>query len=179
MYLRIETGDLMKDSAWGKFDVIAHCVNCCNTQKSGIAVDMVRMYNTDKFPLEETFHDSDYNKLGQIQFVRRIVPYKPTLYIHVVNMYGQYHWKKPSPYGIPLDYDALRLCFRKVNDEFEGKHLGLPGLVGCGRAQGDKDIVMKIIEEELKKVDVTIIYPSDDVKRFNNSRTVPPIILQS
>jgi len=55
-----------------------------------------------------------------------------------------------------LDYDALRMCMRKINHEFPGRKIGLPK-IGCGLAGGDWNIVQGIIEDELHDCDVTIV----------------------
>ena len=78
--------------------------------------------------------------------------------IVVINAYTQY-WhgrNKPDHVNIPLDYDALRLCMRKINHNFKGLHIGLPK-IGCGLAGGDWSTVSKIIEEELFDMEVTIV----------------------
>ena len=80
--------------------------------------------------------------------------------LYVVNAYTQYYYGKNHPDGInkPLDYEALTLCLRKMNHIFKGKHIGLPGLIGCGLAGGDKNKVKSIIKKELKDCNVTICY---------------------
>ena len=118
---------------------------------------MAQYFNTEQFELEGKVFEAAYNKLGCIDF--KIVPINDIENIWVVNMYGQYHWSDPSPYGIPLDYDALRLCFRKLNKEFPGYTIGLPGLIGCGLAGGDPLIVKQIITDEMTSSQVTICYP--------------------
>lgn len=143
----------------GAIKVIAHGCNCFCTQKKGIANEMSRYFDTHKFPMEDENMIGDINKLGCIDFKTR--PIGDDIHsIWIVNMYTQYHWGKAGPYGIPLDYDALRLCFRKLNDEFKGHTVGIPGLLGCGLAKGDPEIVKKIINEETCNCQIIIYYPS-------------------
>ena len=55
-----------------------------------------------------------------------------------------------------LDYDALRLCLRKINFQFKGLRIGLPK-IGAGRAGGDYEKIKQIIIEELVDMDITIV----------------------
>ena len=81
-------------------------------------------------------------------------------YLIVVNSYTQYKYGSNHIDGVkkPIDYEALTLCMRKINHIFAGKHIGLPGLIGCGLAGGKEEIVKEIIKKELKDCDVTIVY---------------------
>ena len=81
-------------------------------------------------------------------------------YLIVVNAYTQYKYGSNHTDGVkkPLDYEALTLCMRKINHIFAGKHIGLPGLIGCGLAGGKEETVKEIIKKELKDCDVTIVY---------------------
>lgn len=162
-------GDLIKLALEGKFDVITHGCNCFCRMGSGIAVPMKRNFGCDTFPLEDKDYISDYNKLGQID-------YKP-FYINdgkaieaetidvqssrnplwVVNSYTQYGAGYPQPpYNIPLDYDALQLCFRKINRKFSGLHLGIP-MIGSGLAGGNWDRIAIIIKKETPDMEVTVV----------------------
>lgn len=149
-------GNLITEALEGKLEVIAHCCNCFCKQKKGLAEKMVEAFETHTFPMEDEPTIGDINKLGCIDFKMRPTKNK-NKNVWVVNMYGQYHWKDPSPYGIPLDYDALRLCFRKLNTEFEFRTIGIPGLIGAGLAQGNPVIIRSIIEQETTLADIVII----------------------
>ena len=146
------TGDLIQLAKEGKFDIVAHCANCFCTMKRGIAPQMALAFHCDKFKMEGEGYFGDINKLGNIDY-----DFNKEHNITVVNMYGQYHfWDKNRKYGIQLDYDALRLCLRKVNMLFKSQRIGLPK-IGCGLAGGDWNIVKGIIEEELYECDVYIV----------------------
>lgn len=65
---------------------------------------------------------------------------------------------KSAQNPVPLDYDALRRCLRKV-----AAHVGYQGSagvcmprIGCGLAGGDWSRVEAIISDELKDVDVYV-----------------------
>ena len=119
----------------------------------------------------ETGNVGDINKLGQIEYMT--VPISQTLghriggyslpksddiiLVTVVNSYTQYSPGSPLPgFNIPLDYQALALCMRKINYTFKGKHIGLPK-IGAGLAGGDWERIETIIQSELKDCDVTIV----------------------
>ena len=125
---------------------------------------------------EPTNYKGDINKLGQIDYKLKYIwlkhpsgsPYamghksvgqKDVLDLIVVNSYTQYHYGKNHIDGVktPVDYDAITMCMRKINHIFKGKHIGLPYVIGCGLAGGDKNIVLPIIKRELKDMDVTMV----------------------
>ncbi len=64
-------GDLIKLALEGEFDAIAHGINCFNTQKKGLAPQMVKAFGTDKgypgwFTMEGEMNKGKINKLGVI-----------------------------------------------------------------------------------------------------------------
>lgn len=156
--MKIVKGDLIKLALQGEFDYIAHGCNCFNRQKSGIAKQMVATFGTDKFEMENWLAGA-INKLGCNDGRMFRVDGK---YAHpdnngnlgVLNCYTQYNYGRDGKRYV--DYDALRLCMRKLNHEFAGSKIGLPK-IGCGLAGGDWAVVRGIIEEELKNCDVTIV----------------------
>lgn len=165
-YQEIE-GDLIKLALQSKFDVIAHGCNCFCTMDSGITVQMAKVFHCNDFPLEMPSLKGDFNKMGQLNFEKvfiyeekvldmSILPEKPFTETHsliVVNAYTQYGFGNPKG---DLDYEALTLCLRKMNAYFRKKHIGLP-MIGAGKAKGDWTRIKKIIQEELKDCDVTIV----------------------
>lgn len=164
-------GDIIKLALEGEFDIIAHGVNCFNTQKAGLAPQMVKAFGTDTFELEGEDYKGDFNKLGQIDYEIKMITTEGKVLtviegikncdfsdkaLQVINCYTQHTYGKSPKGANPLDYDALRLCLRKIAHTFHG-HIGLPK-IGCGLAGGDWDIVKKIIIEELKGHKVTIVH---------------------
>lgn len=161
------TGNLITLAKKGDFDVIAHGCNCHCSMGAGIAPQMAEEFSADKFPLESPLWAGDINKLGQIDYMwvdpsnkasrRRESTAEHTL--AVVNAYTQYGFGKNHKDGkaIPLDYEALLLCMRKMNHVFKGKKIGLPQ-IGCGLAGGEWVIVKDIIKDELSHdCDVTVV----------------------
>lgn len=154
--MKIIQGNLISLAQSGAFDIIIHGCNCFNNMGSGLAPQMAKAFGCDKFLMEAEQYKGDYNKLGQIDWQKYANINCPT-FLNVINAYTQYWPGKPSPgCSIPLDYDALRLCLRKVNYTFKGQHIGLPW-IGCGLAKGNQDIVAQIISEELTDMQVTIV----------------------
>lgn len=144
-------GDLIKLTLKGEFDAISHGCNCFCNMQAGIAVPMNKTFGVGGYPLEHPNTRGNINKLGQIEF--RNFQLTPEKGVYVINSYTQYI---PSRTAKPLDYEALRLCLRKINFSFNGNKIGLP-LIGCGLAGGDPEIVIPMIKEELKDCDVTLV----------------------
>ena len=158
-------GNLITMAQQGKFQVITHGCNCFSTMGAGIAPQMARAFGCDKFPLEIGMGTrGDYNKLGQIDW--RVNTHTGATSegdifefdLAVVNSYTQYGFGLNHEGGSarPLDYDALRLCMRKINHQFKGRHVGLPK-IGAKLAGGDWDIIKVIIQQELKDCKVTVV----------------------
>ena len=168
-------GCLISMALSGEFDVITHGCNCFCTMGAGIAPKMAKEFECNNFEME-LYGKGDINKLGQIDFNTYYKRPDGTLfvdydnyvdlhdgeepYLIVVNSYTQYKYGSNHIDGVkkPIDYEALTLCMRKINHIFAGKHIGLPGLIGCGLAGGKEEIVKEIIKKELKDCDVTIVY---------------------
>lgn len=159
MYQEIE-GDLIKVGLEGRVDVIAHGCNCFSIQQAGVAAAMVKAFGTNdaaKYSLESQSTAGDINKLGQIQAHTFLLENGNKL--KVVNCYTQYSLGINHKNGVerPLDYDALTLCLRKMNNKYTGMKIGLP-LIGCHLAGGDWNIVKPLIQKELKDCHVTIVH---------------------
>lgn len=167
--IRYREGDLIKLAKEGHFDVITHGCNCFCTMGAGIAPQMAKAFGCDKFPLENPNHRGNINKLGTIDYQIQEIYIKKPIFgelvtdfgghdLIVVNSYTQYRYGRNHADGdkTPVDYDAIRLCMRKINHIFKGKTIGLP-MIGAGLAGGDWNIIEKIIEEELNAMDVWIV----------------------
>lgn len=139
----------------------AHGCNCFSRMKRGIAPLMNIAFGCASYPME--LKNTYRHKLGNIDGVYNMEGRG----IHVYNMYTQFHWKEPSRYGIPLDYDAMRLCFRKLNQEIEIMRDRLADMdrkieliipkIGCGFAGGDWNKVRKIVQEEIDQCRIIVV----------------------
>lgn len=146
MYKEIE-GDLINKAKNGEFDLISHG---CNTRKNfgaGIALTIKK-----KFPLAYVTDLQSTSKLGDISICD---DYKECI---IVNSYTQIN---PGSNGHGLDSDtnrylAIESCMKKINEQFKGKHIGLPK-IGSGLAGLTWSKVKKIIQKELRDMNVTIV----------------------
>lgn len=168
--IRTRKGDLIKLAKDGHFDVITHGCNCFCTMGAGIAVPMKENFFCDMFEMEDPKYKGDINKLGTIDYdyitdkgdhLRISNPndqYTGDILVTVVNSYTQYRYGRNHADGDsnPVDYEAIALCMRKINHTFKGKTLGLP-MIGAGLAGGDWSRIKKIINKELRDMDVWIV----------------------
>lgn len=160
MDLKYVAGDLILLGKTGAFDVIAHGCNCFNNHNRGIARHFNEQFGTGSsvhYRLEADILGGDINKLGQVDSRRFIYDMEPITKkgraLWVCNLYTQFRFGSGQ---VHVDYDAIRLCFRKMNYIFKGKHIGLPK-IGCGLAGGDWMIVERIIKQEFKDCQVTVV----------------------
>lgn len=133
-------GDLFK--IYKKYDIIVHGCNCQSVMKAGIAPLMAKEFGCHKFPMEED--GPNINKLGCVdgQMVGEHL---------IVNAYTQMY-----PRGEPaIDYDALKLCLRKIAALYRGSVL-MPA-IGCGLAKGNPFVIFPIIEQELPDATVVVL----------------------
>jgi O-acetyl-ADP-ribose deacetylase (regulator of RNase III) len=170
--MKIVKGNLIELAKNGEFNVIAHGCNCFCKQKSGLAKEMVKNFDTEysdakydflkeEFTLENPYTAGDINKLGQIQYeFRNILNYESrnilnNKYIYVVNCYTQYDYGR-DPNKVYADYEAIALCFKKINHIFKGKKVGLPW-IGCGLANGNREVITQLMSIYLNNVDLTVV----------------------
>lgn len=157
--MKIVVGNIFNSKA----DAILHQVNCQGVMGGGVAKQVKERYPTvfkwyKQWCDENKEHakHSDKNPLlGRIQIL-----YKEDYPINdvrdeqvIVNLYAQdkYGWS-----GCYTDYEALRQCFKLVNQEFKGKDVAIPYMMSCYRGGGDWNIVSQMIEEELNDCNVTL-----------------------
>lgn len=161
IYQEIE-GDLLNQFQLNQFDLIAHGCNCFHTFGSGIAKQIRESYpEAWKSDLQTEY--ANFNKLGNYSgaFVRigDSVNYHEKT---ILNCYIQYNYGREKVY---LDYDAISLCFKKINVQYKGKTIGLP-LIGCGSAGGDWKKVKSLMQENLKDMGkvIVIMYDKKEMK---------------
>jgi O-acetyl-ADP-ribose deacetylase (regulator of RNase III) len=139
-------GDLVRDAE--NYDVIAHCCNCFCTFGAGIAPQIKHKF-PEAYAADCVTTSGDQSKLGTITYTENTTPI-------VVNLYGMYHFNKTHYNEVMVKYDALRLSIQNMVIKFKGKKFGLPK-IGAGLANGDWDIIERIIQEEMNGEDVTIV----------------------
>lgn len=154
-------GNLLEKALLGEFNVIIHGCNCFNTMGAGIAAQIKEVFGMNYY-IDQQTQKGDVEKLGTIDYVHYEGSFvgDNKLDLFVVNAYTQYKcWGE----GRKVDYDAVRMCFRAVAEEFSGGarvhgdiKIGYP-MIGAGLAGGDWDVIKQIIDEELDGFDHTVV----------------------
>lgn len=142
------SGDLIDLAKKGEFDVIAHGCNCFCIMGAGIAPQMANAFGCNTFPLENRKYSGDKNKLGKIDYKKLTINNKDLI---VVNAYTQY-----DTGGRPFSYEAFKKIVFEMNNQFKGKHLGLPK-IGAGLAGGYWPEIKNIIKEGFTDCKVTVV----------------------
>ena len=146
-------GDLVRDAH--EYEVIGHGCNCFVKMGAGIAPQI-----KDKFPeayeVDCATIKGDRNKLGTITYT--VIQNTPV----IVNLYSQYGFARQHG-EVALDYKALRSSLKAMKGKFSGKTMALPW-IGAGLAGGDWDVILRIIEEEMRGEYVTVVQWEGDVK---------------
>lgn len=138
-------GDLIKLAKKGKFDIIVHGCNCFNTMGAGIA-KMIKNEFPGAWKVDQKTQKGDRFKLGN--YTSYVTPEK----LRIINAYTQYYFGGPSP----VDYGAIRECFKKINYRYKGKKVGIPK-IGAGLAGGNWKKIEKIIDEETKNLKIVCV----------------------
>lgn len=157
--LKYKVGDLIQAAVDGEVNVIAHCANCFNTMKSGIAPQIVKMF-PEAGEVDQSTVKGDRSKLGHAS-----AAYDEDHNVLVVNLYGQYYYGREEG-RVYIEYDMLRKSFGIMRDymyKVNNRKIGLPKL-GSKLAGGDWNIIEQIIKDELTayNYDVTIYVLSED-----------------
>ena len=146
-------GDLIELAKKGEFDIIVHGCNCFNTMGAGIA-KLIK----DEFPMAYQVDlktvKGDKKKLGNYSTYEYTINKKK---LRIINAYTQYNFgfSKSNP---PIDYEAVKAAFNKINSRYPNKRVGIPQ-IGAGLAGGDWNKIEKIIDQESKNLDlVCVIY---------------------
>jgi O-acetyl-ADP-ribose deacetylase (regulator of RNase III) len=145
----------------GNYDVTTHGCNCFCVMKKGLAPQMAKAFGCHMFPMEGHMHKGKINKLGTID--GGLIQLDNGKLITVYNSYSQFYHARNMPPNMstPLDYEALRMCLKKINHIHKGQSIILPK-IGAGLARGDWSIIESIIREELEDMDVTIVNYKDN-----------------
>jgi O-acetyl-ADP-ribose deacetylase (regulator of RNase III) len=134
-------GNLLDLAEAGDFDVIVQGCNCFNTMGGGIALEISKRYPQAAEVEWETIK-GDYNKLGT--WTRsRTLSNKNKHSFTIINAYTQYNMSTGEDV---FEYVAFALICQKLIHTYGNKRIGLP-YIGMGLAGGNKDIIIKMIEE--------------------------------
>tara|TARA_B100001057_G_C22864691_1_gene955991 strand:+ start:3841 stop:4305 length:465 start_codon:yes stop_codon:yes gene_type:complete len=141
-------GDLILLAKNGKFDLIVHGCNCFNTMGAGIA-KMIKDNFIGAWKADQKTKKGDRSKLGNYT---SYIKSQNDNTLRIINAYTQYTYGGKSP----VDYDAIRECFKKINSRYKGKKVGIPK-IGAGLAGGNWKQIEKIIDEETKDLKLTCV----------------------
>lgn len=150
-------GNLINKAEQDEFDVIVQGCNCYNIMGGGLAAEIRSRY-PNAYVVDCKTIKGDRSKLGNYTFANFT---KNNNNFIIVNAYTQYTcWDVNDM----LSYPAVEEVFRKINQDFEGKRIGIP-LIGAGLAQGDWGKIVRLIEKAGIKNITTVVF---DIRTFNN-----------
>ncbi len=152
--LTFEKGNLITMADAGKFNVIMHGCNCQGVMGTGIAAQIKKRYpeayDEDWFYSERT---ENYDKLGNYTWCWT----KTSPHVRVYNLYTQFEYNRGNQTTDHFNYLAFELILEKLDYHLPlYTKIGMP-LIGCGRAGGNKERILKLIEEFALDRDVTIV----------------------
>jgi len=142
-------GDLITLTLEGSFDVIIHGCNCFCTMGAGVAFSIQEEF-PEAYAADLVTIKGDRNKLGDFSSATVI---RDGHEITIINGYTQYHFHGDT---VLVDYDAIRLLFSIIKQQFSGKRIGYPK-IGAGLAGGDWNKISEIIQEELAGENHTLV----------------------
>lgn len=152
-------GDALKSGA----DILAHQTNCVGVMGAGIAKQIKdQLISKEDYNIYRSLcKNLGSDLLGSVQYIKvnaKKEEFCETPQI-VANVFGE---NVPSMNQVDTDYDALRDGLQTVHDYAldGGYSVCVPGLMGCGLAGGDWNIVKGILEDifEDSEVELTIMY---------------------
>ena len=144
--IKYRTGDLIALAKAGEFDIIIHGCNCFHTFGTGIAKQV-------KEELPEAYRADCMTRLGDASKLGTWSSYQYANGLLVINAYTQHRYGKDRRY---VSYDALDEVLSKVNGQFTNQRIGIPR-IGAGAAQGNWNILLPIIEQNMTNNTVTIV----------------------
>ncbi len=138
------------------FDFIAHQCNLYHNFGSGIALQIKQRfpwaYEAD---LKTVYGDT--RKLGTYGVAFNPLFEETDGLVGILNCYCQNGFR-PRGEGYPpaTSYEHMREVFNEINDNIPSSNLGLP-MIGAGLAGGDWETIKKIILEEFKHCNITVV----------------------
>ena len=147
--MKVVDGDLLRLASQGLFDVIVHGCNCFCEMDAGIAKTI-----KEKFP--EALQSDLATKRGAIEKLGSFSAAEITrnnIHFTIINAYTQFH---SSGQGVLVDYNAIRMVFRRIKQQYTGKRIAYPK-IGAGLARGDWNLISEIINEQLQGEDHTLV----------------------
>lgn len=132
-------------------DIIGHQVNCCSVMGSGIAKSLSDRYSI-LYPSYRQFcqKHNPHDLLGKCHII------KTEKDKYIANIFGQLNYGRQKIRY--TDYDALEkaLMSLKIRAKNNNLSVSLPWMIGCGLANGDWNVVYKMIDEVFEDYEVTL-----------------------
>lgn len=136
----IRYGDLIQSGLNNQVGAIVHGCNCMHVMKSGFAGQLVKQWPAVR-DADLATKCGDRTKLGTTSVAQvKSQRHKPLL---IFNAYTQYDFGRDG--WIYVDYDAVYDALNSIDQQLEGQVIGMPW-IGCGLANGRRDIVQDIVE---------------------------------
>lgn len=157
------TGDLLALAKEGNFEVIVHGCNCYCTMGAGIAAQIAKQYPQALVADKQT-EPGDPKKLGSYTQADSGDGFV------IVNAYTQFGFANDKN-PLALDYQALVKAFQGINQEFAGKHIGIP-LIGAGLAGGHWQAIELLIDSVMDRAEVTLVRFPTGVNIFSGSNAL-------
>lgn len=159
--MKIIKGDLIALAKAGEFDVICHGCNCFHSFGSGIAKTIKEEF-PDAYRADLETPRGDIHKLGTCSYGDWFR--EDGHRVSIANLYTQYKYGRNKDF---FEYEAFEKVLQELNSFFgkytSSRRWGFPE-IGCGLAGGDKGRIMKILEENTKDLNVTIVQYTKEVK---------------
>ena len=147
-------GDLIELTKQFKFDIVLHGCNIYHTMGAGIARQIKENF-PDAYKADKTTMHGDFSKIGTYSFaVYRQSVLDKNKYCMIVNAYTQRAFSAGS--NDVFSYDGFEAILKDISDKYPHQSIGMP-LIGCGLAGGDKERILKIIQDTIGHMDVTIV----------------------
>ena len=143
MSLRYLSGDLLQSPT----DYIAHQANCRGVMGAGLAKQIRTLYPH----LFELYCQHCRNYMPTDLLGRAFI------YNHIITIFGQLNYGRDRSV-VYTDYSALNRAFRSIHNRLPlDKSIAFPFGFGCGLANGDWNIVEKLIVDCFPNRDIYII----------------------
>lgn len=175
--IEYRVGNLINQAKKNNIQVIAHCCNCMNTMKSGIAPQIAKAFPYAWDADQETVR-GDKQKLGSFSLAIAEPEDEDRLGYacpDVFNLYGQYGFTKRQQGLRDADYDAIfnsleAMAFKLIDWGAEDLIVGLPA-IACGLAGSKWRVIEAMIEETLCLTDNRVVVYSLSNEAMQNLRS--------
>jgi len=147
-------GDLIELTKQFKFDIIIHGCNIFQTFGAGIARQIKENF-PDAYKADKATKYGDVSKIGTWSFSiynQKVLNHNK--YCIIINAYTQ--GALSNGRNDVFNYDGFESILKDIADKYPHQSIGLP-LIGCGLAGGNKERILKIIEDIIGHMDVTIV----------------------